>query len=777
MSRGIKMFSVLKFVCEEGFRRKLNHRETATQREGMEITRWEFGNFRRLKRSIAVFFKISVSLVLCGLFLVLTAIAQNKYEDRQIVEPIDITFEGNDREVSAAEEFRLIAHNTLGDKYSAVKIREAIQAIYNTNRVVSVTVEATEVSASSVRLRFVIKRKTQAERVSIVVGSAVGDEITEDELLLRLNLVTAGSTVSEQVLQPNAGTILEYLRDRGYYKSEVTFTQRPTTTETRVGVTFNVIPGEQAKVGAFNIDIQGFDPGKVREKLKLQPGELYTREKLTRDLERIREALRDENFFAPVLNEERVVFAPETNTINITLTGKVGAIINVTVESKGEKVGEGTQKKLLPIKREGSLDYSAIVEGERRLENYFQEKGYFFADVTSTCSIQPAFSEAEASYTVNETTLLCSSLSGADLMNRTVEVKYQANLNRRLRLVDIRIEGTDKLPIEEIRTVLESQEISALSLIPFLGYGRGYTSNELLKEDAATIRSLMRELGYRDAKVTARQGVSPAGNDLILTFVVEEGIPTRIEDVTIVGNTAFSEAALKTELPSLVGQNYSRAKIRNGQRKLAEYYSNQGFYDAKVSYSIIELGADAAGDRVKVEYRVDNEGRKVIINRVLVYGNDLTKREAIFKAVNLRPGEILRAADIFSSEQNLYATDAFKRVEIKSEPAGESAEGRLADVIINVEEQAPRLMQYGGGASTDAGAFGFFDIRHFNLFGKLQQGGARIRASRLQQLAQIDFINPRFLRDGRNRDKSIRYSSLTFSAQYQRDSTVTRFFR
>jgi outer membrane protein insertion porin family len=86
-------------------------------------------------------------------------------------------------------------------------------------------------------------------------------------------------------------------------------------------------------------------------------------------------------------------------------------------------------------------------------------------------------------------------------------------------------------------------------------------------------------------------------------------------------------------------------------------------------------------------------------------------------------------------------------------------------------------MQYGGGASTDAGAFGFFDIRHFNLFGNLQQGGARIRASRLQQLGQIDFINPRFMRDGRNPDGTIRYAPLTFTAQYQRDSTVTRFFR
>jgi hypothetical protein len=54
----------------------------------------------------------------------------------------------------------------------------------------------------------------------------------------------------------------------------------------------------------------------------------------------------------------------------------------------------------------------------------------------------------------------------------------------------------------------------------------------------------------------------------------------------------------------------------------------------------------------------------------------------------------------------------------------------------------------------------------------LWQGGARIRASRLQQLVQIDYLNPRFIRDGPKR-----FAPLTISAQYQRDSTVTRFFR
>ncbi|MDQ3323679.1 MAG: BamA/TamA family outer membrane protein, partial [Acidobacteriota bacterium] len=317
---------------------------------------------------------------------------------------------------------------------------------------------------------------------------------------------------------------------------------------------------------------------------------------------------------------------------------------------------------------------------------------------------------------------------------------------------------------------------NALGFIPFFGYGRGYTSGEILEDDRLTLQSLLRELGYRRNTVTVRQGVSPNGEDLIITFVVDEGIPTRIAAIELQGNKAFSEDVLRAKLPDLAGKNFSRARARNGVRRLAEFYSQEGFYDVRVSYSLVELPRDenATEEQVKVVYNLENEGRKVFINRILINGTERTDNAAILRAINLRRNDVLRSTDIFTSEQNLYGTDAFSLVEIKAEPAGETADGsaRLSDIIINVEEQKPRLITYGGGFSTDIGVNGFFDIRHFNLFGKLQQGGARVQMSRLQQLVQIDYLNPRFMPDGKNR-----FSPLIFSAQYLRDSTVTRFFR
>ena len=708
--------------------------------------------------------------------------SQSKYEDRAI-QNVNIVFEGADKSTSSAAQFQLILRGALGDRYSAVKVRDALEALYRTEDVVSASVEAAESGTTGVDLRFIVKRKTRAEKVTIDIGETDGKNITEQELLLRLNILNPGAAVSEQTLDENADLILDYLRERGYFNAKVTHAQQPQRVETQVAVTFNVVPGTQAKVEKFDLNIEGFEAAKTAEvskKLNLKPGEPYSREGLNKDVELIKNALRKENFLAPELQEPRVVFDSEKNTISLALTGKVGATVNVSVETERKKISKKTQTKLLPVKREGTVDFAAIIEGERRLENYYQEQGYFFADVTPKCSVTPPFTEAEASTTENDSQSLCAALSGAELDKKTVDVKYNVNLNRKLKLVDIRLEGTDKLTIPDIKTVLESQEASALGFIPLFGYGRGYTSNQILERDRSTILSLMRELGFRDAKVSVRQGVSPNGTDLIITFVVAEGPPTLIADIQINGNKEISNATLNTELPNLIGKNFSRARARNGVKSLATFYSNEGFYDAKVNYSIVELPKAADGtESVKIVYNVENEGKRVYVKRILINGNDKTKNSAVLKTVTLQPGKILRATDIFSSEQNLYATNAFSRVEIKVQPAGESADGktRLSDVIVNVEEEKPRLITYGGGFSSDNGAFGNFDIRHYNLLGSLYQGGARVRIGKRQQLAQLDFVTPRFLKDGKTGDGVQRFSPLTFTAQYQRDSTVTRFFR
>lgn len=762
----------------------------------MPLLTAEIRKFKSLKPLFEAAAICCLTLLISAAIFSTSSYAQTDIEGKRIADVV-VVFEGDDRNPTAAEQFRTLARNVVGTTYSTVKIRDAIEQIYDTRRVTSVTVETENADPDSVILRFVIKRKTQAQRVNVEIVDEEGDgeQVTEQELLFRLNILDPGAVVTEQTLRNNADLILEYLRERGFFKAEVTYSQQPISNANEVAVVFRVVLNEPAKIGKFDVNVQGVDNKIFADKLTLQPGETYSRDLLRRDEEKIREILREEGYLAPTLSEARPVYDSDTNTIDISVTGVKGPTVEVVVDAERDKPGSRTQNRLLPIKREGTLDYSAIIEGERRLETHFQETGYFFANVTSYCSVEPPLADPAGTAPVGSSEFLCSVLSNSDLTDRKVTVTYRVDLSRQLKLTDIRLTGTDQFTIDEIKPALESQEANILGIIPLFGYGRGYTSERLLAEDVDTITSLLQGLGYRDATVRVNQGVSPDGENLVITFVVEQGPPTVISGVEITGSRDYSEAVLAKELPPLVGKNFSRALVRNGQRQLQEFFAQAGYFDAVVDFSVDELAADPATNErlVKIQYEVRHrtsplsgnlvvipgerttapgEGKKVFIGRVLVTGNDRTKTSAIERAVTLEPNELLRSTDIYRSEQNLYASDAFSRVLIREQPVSETATSRTTDLIVSVEEQAPRILSYGGGYSTDFGASGFVDIRHNNLFGRLWQGGARVRLSQRQQLAQIDFVDPRFLRDGKDR-----FAPLTLSAQYQRDSTVTRFFR
>ena len=706
--------------------------------------------------------------------LTLPVYSQNRHE-KQPIAAVQINIEGAAASSSQAEQYRLKAAGLVGPTYSTPRIRDAIEGLYDTGRIDSISVAASQDAAGNVTLLFNIKPKVQVSRVNIVLGPYEGDKVTEQELLFELNVLAPGTAITEQTLRTSADDILAYLRGRGFYRSKVEYIRRPLPNSNDVGVTFLVTPNTQATVSTFKIDIDGYSKPVTAGVLSLDPGEGFTREKLLNDIARMRELLRKDDFLAPELEEPQPRYDDVNNTISIELFGKAGPKVKVDVITEEGSPGSDTQTRLLPIRRDGTLDFSAIEEGRRRLENYYQEQGYFFNTFSVKCSVTPPLADVEGNPVANDTEFLCSLIGGEDLLGREVKVVYTADLDRKLRLTEIRLRGTDKVTIEDVRTVLRSKEANLLGVIPVFGLGRGYTSAAILEEDRNTIRSIMAELGYEDAVVRVNRGVTTDGEELVITFEVEEGIPTVVEEIEITGNSAIATSELSAELPALIGRNYSRARTRNAARRLSELYSERGYYYARVSTEVVgdPLAVTPEKRPVKIQFKIGSEGKPVVINRILVNGNEMTKTDAVKRALALEPGELLRFSDVYLSEQNLYSSDAFSRVAIKAEPAGDTPDGKeINDVIVDLDEQPPRLMTYGGGFSTDLGVSGFFDIRHVNLFGKLWQGGARVAVSQRQQLVQFDLVNPRFIGDGEKR-----FAPLTLSAQYQRDTTVTRFFR
>jgi outer membrane protein insertion porin family len=698
------------------------------------------------------------------------------YEGRQI-SAVELVFEGAEPTPNAQAEFLAILKVAPNTQFSAVRVRDSLQALFDSGRVANARVEVIEEGTPKtgpVRLRFVIQRQVQIGDVRIeLAGPVAGSPISTDEIRARMNFVQSENRLTKQIISRNADEAQVYLRDLGYFNATVEPVEQLGPRGLRANVTYKITPGEQARVDTFDIQINGFDARPVRQTLTLQPTVPFTRDALSEDIKKVRDALVNAGYLAPVLDDPRVERDPEKNSISIFLKGVVGPKVSVVI--KNYEISEKTQRDLLPVKREGNVDFSAIIEGARRIRNKLQEEGYFFADVTPTCTV----SNPPADLGPNGTAETCENLNPIPLTGNNITIQYDVEQGRRFHLSDIRITGTDKLSFADVEGSLKSQKSNPIGLIPFLGYGRGYTSLTLLEQDRRTVEAFMRDLGYRKATVEVLQGVSINGDNLIITFNVNEGPLTRIAGVEVKGNKIYTDDRIRQELRTVVGAPYSRSQARVDGDRVATLYSREGYVDTRVDFSIVELPPKDKDEQVRLVYAINDEGDKVFINQIIINGvtgdtkTRRTKRQAIRRAIPIAPGDVLRADRISDAERELYLTDAYRQVVIHTEPAGETTSGyKQRDVIIDVEEKKPRVMDYGGGASTDVGALGLFEISNVNLMNRLRQGAMRLRASRRQQLVRLEYLDPRFARYNKTE-----FAPLAASVEYQRDSTITRFFR
>src|ERR1044072_8699885 len=112
-----------------------------------------------------------------------------EYEGRQI-SSIEVAFEGSPADPAVEAEFLSIIRILPNTEFSAVAIRESLQALFDSERVANARVEVLESGRTNpgpLRLRFVIQRQVQIGDVKFDLTPSTGPPISEDELRARVN--------------------------------------------------------------------------------------------------------------------------------------------------------------------------------------------------------------------------------------------------------------------------------------------------------------------------------------------------------------------------------------------------------------------------------------------------------------------------------------------------------------------------------------------------------------------------------------------------------------
>jgi len=163
--------------------------------------------------------------------------------------------------------------------------------------------------------------------------------------------------------------------------------------------------------------------------------------------------------------------------------------------------------------------------------------------------------------------------------------------------------------------------------------------------------------GYYAVKVTTT--VTPQErNRVAINFTVEEGQPSKIANINVVGARAFPEKTLTNEMQlSTPGwltwytknDQYSKQKLQADLETLRSYYTNRGYLEFAVDSTQVSITPDKQDIYITINI---TEGPKYTVSDVQLAGELLLPESELMRLVRVRPG------DVYSREKLTQSTKA-----------------------------------------------------------------------------------------------------------------------
>jgi outer membrane protein insertion porin family len=462
--------------------------------------------------------------------------------------------------------------------------------------------------------------------------------------------------------------LLDFFHQLGYFSATVEPALHEDAARGVVNVEFLVKPGRHAKFG--KITIEGVSPAqqrRLRSSLRsigarlhaayLKPGKSYSQKRVQNAVKYMQSRMAKQHYLAARIALVSAKYNPRTNRADLLFHVTEGPQIRVKIA--GAHVWGRTQKKLIPIYQENTVDPDLVFEGQQDLRAYFQSKGFFDAQVQSRIENQP---------------------SG-------VTVLYQINKGKRGKVESIAFHGNHHFDDDDLES-----HISIKKPRKIFFWTHGKFSDQLLSKSVKAIKTMYQDAGY--SKVSVTPSVTRDQGNIRVAFQVDEGQRDIVESLRIDGNKSIPEAQLTPGALNLEpGKPFSQQLLNKDRDHIIATYLDKGFLRMTFRASTAEDKKNP--QHIQVVYRID-EGPQVYTASLYPLGQENTRPEIITRTANIKVGQPLSETALLQSESQLYTLgDVFDWTSVDSRrPITDQSQ---ADVLVKVHEAKRNSITYGFG--------------------------------------------------------------------------------
>ena len=554
-----------------------------------------------------------------------------------------------------------------GQPLDPVAVRESTQTLFLSGRYRDIAVRAVR-SGGGVTLIFSGSPQYFVGRVKI-------NNVNIERLAALLEYATKlepGTAFTALQVPAAVEGLRDTLERNGYFEPKIIANTEIDSGNQQVNLEFNVEIGPQARVG--DLTITGNDPG-LTEKDFRKKGKLKRNSKVGRDttsnaLDALRAQYQKKDRLegAVVLTGQK--YDPATNLVHYTFNAKQGPVVKVEVE--GIKVSKSRLKLLVPIFEEGTVDNDLVNEGLHNIKDYMQQDGYFDAQVDVRVIGEGTPAE---------------------------RVLYTANRGQRYKVVAVKLSGNKYFSDDTLRERLRVQKAD-------LYVRNGKYSKALVAADTSSIESIYRANGFNNAKVTAgtkqqtqgKNGKALKVGEVVVTYDVAEGQQQKFGAVTLAGVDQARRQDVLQLLNEQEGQPFSLITLSGDRDAVLSYLISNGFDQAKVEVKQTVDKQDP--QRTDVALNVI-EGQQVFVDKVLLSGDQRTRKSVVENQVTVHTGDPLDQSAILETQRNLYNLALFNEVVASVQnPQGHTPE---KNVLVQLTEAKRWDVTYGFGFEAQTG--------------------------------------------------------------------------
>ncbi|WP_016835424.1 outer membrane protein assembly factor BamA [Herbaspirillum lusitanum] len=164
--------------------------------------------------------------------------------------------------------------------------------------------------------------------------------------------------------------------------------------------------------------------------------------------------------------------------------------------------------------------------------------------------------------------------------------------------------------------------------------------------------------GLYGAKVTTT--ITPVErNRVAVTFAVDEGDTSRIKQINIIGNKAFSDGTLRDQLKLTTpgwftwytkADQYSKQKLAGDIESLRSYYLDRGYLEMQIDSTQVSITPDKKDIYVTINI---NEGEKYTVSDIKLDGEMFGMEADLAALVQLKKGEIYSGSKLTDSTKKI----------------------------------------------------------------------------------------------------------------------------